>query len=128
MSIERLYSLESRVERLSLTVAALQQQLVGVGQVQWQMAGNGAGASGDSGGPVRAVLTASLAAGSPASPATAAGTILAPNGSGGWTTSGGTSVTIYSDFATAITVSGSKFCWVWLDPLDGLYYLLVADC
>jgi hypothetical protein len=127
MSIAALLTLEGRVERLTDAVSALAAQLAAVTSTQWALAGQ-LGQAAQANPPQRAVLTASLSAGSPGSPAAAAGTILVPDGSGGWTATGGASVTIYSDFATAITVSGSKFCWVWQDPIDSNYYLIVADC
>jgi hypothetical protein len=124
--IERQWSLEGRVERLGNALASLQQQVQAIQQQLWQAQGHlGVGGSGDLLG---AVLTASLSAGSTGSPATAAGTLLVPNGSGGLTSSGGASITIQSYFATAISVSGSKFCWVQADTQSGNYNLVVADC
>jgi hypothetical protein len=127
MSIDRLSMAEGRIERLQNALSALAQQVAALSQTQWQMAGRmpaGGGA-----GLIRAVLTASLSSGgTPGTPVSAAGTILVPDGSGGWTATGGTSATIYSEFNQGITVSGSKFCWVILDSTDNKYYLVVADC
>lgn len=80
---------------------------------------------GGSGGDLAAILTANLAAGTYGTPTTAAGTLLVPSGTG-WTSTGGASITIYNPYATAITVTGSKFCWVQL--VGSNYYLKVADC
>jgi hypothetical protein len=128
MSTMLLTTLEGRVERLAAAAAALAQQVAAIGQTQWALAGQLAPVPPNISSPQRAVLTASLSAGSPGSPAAASGTLLVPDGSGGWTAAGGASITIYSGFATAITVSGPLFCWVWQDPADANYYLLVCDC
>lgn len=125
MSTDNLQSLEGRVERLWLALNALQAQVAALSQAGWQMAGR---PSGGGGTLLRAVLTANLSAGSPGSPTSTTGTLLVPDGSGNWTATGGTSITIYNEFATGITVSGSKFCWVMLDPADLRYYLIVCDC
>ena len=72
-----------------------------------------------------AKLTASLSAGSLASPTTAAGTLLVPTGSSGaYTATGGTSVTVYNLSTTA--VASGKFCWV--TQANSKYYLVSADC
>jgi hypothetical protein len=77
-------------------------------------------------GLIPAQLTSGIAAGSIAAPATAAGTLLVPSGTGGgFTTTGGLAVTIYNIYATAVTGS-NKTCW--LTYTNGLYYLVVADC
>lgn len=72
-----------------------------------------------------ATLTGALAAGSLASPTTAAATLLLPTGSSGaLTATGGASITIYNASTTA--VASGKFCWV--SMRYGLYYLVSADC
>jgi hypothetical protein len=77
-------------------------------------------------GLIPAQLTSGIAAGSLASPATAAGTLLVPTGtSGGLTATGGAAITIINIYATAVTGS-NKTCWV--SQLRGFYYLIVADC
>lgn len=77
------------------------------------------------GGLLPAQLTSGIAAGSIASPTTASGTLLVPAGTlGGFTATGGASITITNIYATAVT--GSKTCWV--APRAGRFYLVVADC
>ena len=57
--IGQLQSLEGRVERLSLAVAALAQQVAALSQAQWQLAGR-QGDGGGAGGLIRAELTAAI--------------------------------------------------------------------
>jgi hypothetical protein len=122
----RTLTLERKLEQALAQIAALMGRLAADEQLLAQLASQQGGYGGAPAGLIPAVLTASLSAGTFGSPTSTTGTILVISG-GGYTTSGGTAVTIYNPYATAITVSGSKFCWVTQRP-SGEYFLVVADC
>lgn len=66
-----------------------------------------------------------IAAGSIGSPSSATVTkLVAKNPGPGFTTTGGTTVTMYSTFGTGFT--GVKFCWG--QYRDGFLYLAIGDC
>jgi hypothetical protein len=78
-----------------------------------------------SSGLVRIWLSTGIAAGTFGAPASAANAVLAVRSGNGWTTSGGTTITVYNSDTTAVT--GAKAGWATLRD-DGSYELVLADC
>jgi hypothetical protein len=123
----RTLTLERKLEQALAQIAALMGRLAADEQLLAQLASQQGGYGvGGPPGVLPAYLTASLAAGSIGSPSTAAGTLLV-DASGGFTTSGGTAITIHWEYTTPITVSSSKFGWVTQRP-DGNYHGVTFDC
>jgi hypothetical protein len=77
------------------------------------------------GGDLRIWLPTGIAAGTFGSPAVKADVILCVRSSNGWTTTGGTTITVYNSDTVGIT--GAKAGWAVLRN-DGTYELKIADC
>ena len=127
MSAARTGSLEARVERLSTQLDALASRLnadeTKIGLLSARSVPMTAANK-----VYPAVLgSAGLAAASVGAPSSCAATLLVPlyGGTAGHTATGGRSITVYSEYTTAVT--GSKLAYVYLDD-DGVYYLVVGDC
>jgi hypothetical protein len=74
---------------------------------------------------LRVWLPTGIAAGTFGAPASAANAVLAVRSGNGWTTSGGTTITVWNADTTAVT--GAKAGWATLRD-DGTYELVLADC
>ena len=127
MSALRTGSLEARVERLSAQLDALGARLnadeTRIGLLSARSVPMGAAKT-----VFSAVLgSAGLAAAAIGSPSNCSATLLVPlyGGTAGHTATGGRSITVYSEYTTA--VGGSKLIYVSLED-DGNYYLVVGDC
>jgi hypothetical protein len=116
MSIERVASLEGRVERLAMALEALQRQVAALAQQLWQQAGRGGGFGG--GGIRRIRIDAGIGAGAIGAPDTADAYLLLPDGSDGQR------IDLNNEFGTAVT--GSAYGWAAQD--GSTWYLVQADC
>lgn len=116
----RLADIGAEVRRQAQRLTAVEQQSRLVGQ-----------AAGSGGSPPAALtpvwLPTGIGAGAAATPATKTDAILmvANATPPGFTTTGGTTATVYSTFTTAI--SGAKFAW-FTTQADGNLYLSTGDC
>jgi hypothetical protein len=125
MNIVWLLTLQGRVERLWNLTQDVQRQLQALQQSTWANNGLAAQAPGLSVVPVT-VGTGGLAAASPGAPSTNGSSVaMVPNGSGGYTTAGGQTITLFSGYAIAIPAG--KYGWGKSRP-DGAYDFIVGDC
>lgn len=74
---------------------------------------------------VRIWMPTGISGGTFGSPASKADVIIAVRSVNGWTTSGGTTITLYNCDTTAVT--GAKAGWA-RDRGDGTYELVIGDC